>query len=385
MDRRPPDGVPSGHATPLPRTGLSAPRPSRRRRALLAGCVAALGLVVGLEVVGRLFEASEGIVFPADQPGRKYAHRHVPDVVQVGKSYQVNTDGFRDREFTREKRPGTLRIAALGDSVTFAAVAPVEAIWPRVAEGVLKQAGWDVEVYNFAIHGYDVEQCAATLRHVVWGFDPDLVVYGYFTNDHIPSRLIRVGEIPNGYVHVDTDIAPAETFLPVPLARTLVRHSALFRRIQGTYVAFREGERLPDAHLLRPDRILPVDATDFVATHLDAMVADTRAHGVPLVVYGLAPHVLATADSGHCDQYRFPGFCRSQEDHLRTVRRMVEDRGVPWVDSIAAWRASGKPHFFPTDMRNDPLHPSVEGQAVLGRWFGEWLLRERAAGRILAR
>lgn len=38
--------------------------------------------------------------------------------------------------------------------------------------------------------------------------------------------------------------------------------------------------------------------------------------------------------------------------------------GVPWVDGLAAYQASGQPAFFPRG-QDDPDHPSPEGHAVL--------------------
>ena len=33
--------------------------------------------------------------------------------------YRINDDGFRDRDYPRERRPGTFRILVLGDSVAY--------------------------------------------------------------------------------------------------------------------------------------------------------------------------------------------------------------------------------------------------------------------------
>lgn len=358
---------------------------SRRRRRWLAaalGGVVALGILGGFEARARVYEDEEGMWFPADQPGRKYAIRQIREGYANPKAYHLNSDGFRDREFTRAKKPGTFRIAALGDSVTFAAVAPPEKAWPGATEAKLRADGYDVEIYNFAIHGYDIEQCAATLRYVAWDFEPDLIVYGYFTNDHIPTRLVRLGQHGDIYVHVVTAVDPAESVGPVWLANRLLARSALFRQIQGARVAWLEGARLLDNRLLLPDKIPGIDDTPFVATWLDRMMADAAAHSTPLLIYGIAPHVLATSDLSRCDEFRFPGFCAGQERHLHTLEAMVRKRRGLYLDSIRAWRTSGKPYFFPFDRGDDPLHPGVEGHAVLGAWLAAWL--ERATDTLPA-
>ncbi|MGE4607230.1 MAG: SGNH/GDSL hydrolase family protein, partial [Myxococcota bacterium] len=109
--------------------------------------------------------------------------------LRPGSSYEgvtINSSGFRDREYTREKPPGVFRIAAIGDSVSFGLWVPQHASYPRQLEVLLNDRAAPnarFEVLNFGVTGYNVTQVVERLRTLVLDYDPDLIVYGYVLND----------------------------------------------------------------------------------------------------------------------------------------------------------------------------------------------------------
>jgi len=100
--------------------------------------------------------------------------------------HRINSAGFRDRETSRRKPPGTVRIVAVGDSVTYGSAAR-EASYPEQLERLLKE--WNgahthrFEVLNLGVRGYNITQVVERLRVLGLRHDPDLVVYGYVLND----------------------------------------------------------------------------------------------------------------------------------------------------------------------------------------------------------
>jgi hypothetical protein len=56
------------------------------------------------------------------------AHEHAPnrDAVLMAVDFRTNSKGLRDREFAYERKPGTLRVLMLGDSLTVGWGVPVE-------------------------------------------------------------------------------------------------------------------------------------------------------------------------------------------------------------------------------------------------------------------
>jgi len=102
------------------------------------------------------------------------------------KTEDINAFGFRDREWTLEKKPGTTRIALLGDSMTYGSTVELDRTYPRLLEKRLRDRGLDVEVMNFAVQGYTLEQSARNYVENVRRFRPDVVVMPLVDQDVKP-------------------------------------------------------------------------------------------------------------------------------------------------------------------------------------------------------
>lgn len=141
------------------------------------------------------------------EPGAEGWHK------KEGRSYvRVNSDGLRDREYSKPKPPNTFRVAAIGDSYTEALQVAEEDGFTSVLERRLSEcpvlAGRAVEVINFGVSGYSTAQELLTLRRKVWAYEPDLVLLTITTNndvtdnvrafkeaDDIPYMLLRGDEL----------------------------------------------------------------------------------------------------------------------------------------------------------------------------------------------
>lgn len=103
------------------------------------------------------------------------------DVVWNGNRFTTNSFGMRDREYTLEKPPGTLRIALLGPSHVMGNGVADDETFDNVLEQSINAAGGaPVEVLNFAVEGYSLPQEVAMLEQRALGFDPDIVILTIF-------------------------------------------------------------------------------------------------------------------------------------------------------------------------------------------------------------
>lgn len=105
-----------------------------------------------------------------------------------------NSLGFRDREHSMEKAPGTYRILVLGDSITQGfGIEANEDVFTSVLEAKLRSERVNAEVLNFGVSGYNTEQEVETLREKGIPFDPDLVVLAFCANDTAPAsrKILR--------------------------------------------------------------------------------------------------------------------------------------------------------------------------------------------------
>jgi hypothetical protein len=104
----------------------------------------------------------------------------------AGVPVRINSLGLRDdREYARAKRPDTVRILVLGDSVAFGHGSVGEHTYPLLLEQRLRAWRPDVDwqVWNAAVPGYNTSQELAQLLEVGPTFEPDLVVVAFFEND----------------------------------------------------------------------------------------------------------------------------------------------------------------------------------------------------------
>lgn len=110
-----------------------------------------------------------------------------------GRAYVViSSDGLRDREHSRDKPPGTFRVAVLGDSYAEALQLPMEQAFWAVMERELASCGAlggkTPEAINLGVSGYGTTQQLLSLRHRGWQFDPDAVVLAVTTGNDIRNN-----------------------------------------------------------------------------------------------------------------------------------------------------------------------------------------------------
>jgi lysophospholipase L1-like esterase len=100
--------------------------------------------------------------------------------------YRVNALGLRGPETTLRKPPGVRRVAVLGDSIAFGYWVAEDDGLARQLEDLLDPAGsaaGRVEVLNFGVPGYNLDQDTEALRAKAFDFSPDAVVVAFCLND----------------------------------------------------------------------------------------------------------------------------------------------------------------------------------------------------------
>lgn len=105
-----------------------------------------------------------------------------PDTGAVYTDY-ANSEGWRDVERAIQRRPNTLRILVIGDSVTYGAIVAQADTYTAILERKLRENGVNAEVINISYGGWgtDQELEALTLEGIL--YKPDLVILQFSTND----------------------------------------------------------------------------------------------------------------------------------------------------------------------------------------------------------
>jgi hypothetical protein len=114
----------------------------------------------------------------------------------VGRSRESD-DGlyFSSEEGIRSAKPGVrladrkapFRIAIIGDSNAFSLEVPFEHSWGAYLEAML---GADVQILNFGVNGYGVDQAVLRLERDVHQWSPDIVILAMIQHDLIRSMSV---------------------------------------------------------------------------------------------------------------------------------------------------------------------------------------------------
>jgi len=145
-----------------------------RRRAELRLALASVLVCLGL---------AEGVARWLDL-GRPRPTGYAPVNTGRGTKQQLNTRGYRDRERSLAKPPGTRRIVVLGDSFAWGYGVEMEDAFPQRLERIFnrrRSEPW--EVVNLSRPGMNTADQAAQLAGEGVAYEPDAVLLGYVLND----------------------------------------------------------------------------------------------------------------------------------------------------------------------------------------------------------
>src|SRR3989344_653939 len=112
----------------------------------------------------------------------------------LDKPFYTNSDGIIGRvDFTKQKPPGTYRIAGVGDSVMSSwGVSYEETFLARLGEKLQTNMPESrVEIINFAVPGYNAAIEAQVIETKVLAYNPDLIIIHFVGNDLDLPNFIR--------------------------------------------------------------------------------------------------------------------------------------------------------------------------------------------------
>ncbi len=201
----------------------------------------------------------------------------------------VDHEGFRGREVALEKKPGTVRIMAVGSSTTFdPGVSSDSAAWPARLEYWLNTLapGRAVEVINAGVPGYKVVDDLIRLETELYEFHPDVILFYEGHNDLFGAlRRGREGEGPGSET-------PGEVPVVTPWTHWLSRHSLLYGKLIGRVKvlslshAAQRSMTGPPAAGQTDDEILQAGAQEF-ERNVSCFLAVARTLGIRVVTMEL--------------------------------------------------------------------------------------------------
>jgi lysophospholipase L1-like esterase len=357
-------------------------RSGRRRRLLLGGAVALLGLVLAGEIGLRLYAAARGLDVEAalvrahPEGGLYVPHPYVGFGLRpVPGSPDNNAHGLRGPEVPLAKPRGVVRILCLGGSTTYGSGVSADEAYPARLQALLADAapaGTRYEVLNCGVPGYASAESLIALELRLLEFQPDGLVVYHGIND---ARLIQTRGFRPDYAHMrrawrHPDISAVEWWL--------LRHSRAY-----AWLAHAMGFGLKSIRL--EDLIYVDDAGSLFADPREAGVNQAGVHAflrnVGHIVtvaraHGIEP-LLATFATRE-----LPGGARPGQEFAPTLAAMngglaglASREGVPLADLARAF--APRPELFYDNVHFNARGTQAQAEAVLraARDAGLWGLR----------
>ena len=240
----------------------------------------------------------------------------------------LNSEGFRDREFSEKKRSSTFRIICLGDSWTVGSNVNQEDAFPQRLMAMLKThfPMADFEVLNMGVFGYTSYSGVMMMARAL-ELKPDLLVLGFAMNepntagirdwitadegsDEEDPSSPAIGGRTRGFEAFASRnlevykllkyLAQLLTWRPISMGQLFLTHEESYRGFQWMADG---AERDPWMQKL---------IRDYETNYLE-MIRMARTHGVKIILL-------------------YPEF-RRESPFLRILQRISRDNGLPLVDS----------------------------------------------------
>ena len=219
-------------------------------RRLLALFIVVTVTLAAAEGLVRLFHAASST--PADSPyipDRDAGFRLRPDLPSASLRHEderVNSLGFRDREHSIEKPPGTCRILGIGDSFVYGDVR-LKDNFLRVTESELTDrlsGRWpSVEMVMMGLGGYSPENALGVLRSGALDLAPDLVTLNFFVGNDV-TGIPTKGRVYRGRLYY---IGSSQPVLNVLRKLRIFQLSEKAIRVLGSIVAQQRLGEEPEA------------------------------------------------------------------------------------------------------------------------------------------
>jgi lysophospholipase L1-like esterase len=242
-----------------------------------------------------------------------------------GQFSPFNPQGFRGATIDLEKRPGTYRIIAIGDSNTFGWDVDEGANWPSQLQGLFSASKPGTEVINGGVWGYTSFQGLRRFKEML-AFHPDLVLVSFGGNDAHPVT-VPDAEYVRRHDRIDR----------------IARATKKLRVAQLAVAVWDRAQMMTGGGKLGPR----VNLDDY-KSHLREIVRDGRAQGVRVVLL-TRPYVGTSTDPASWKTFA-PAY------NAATIE-VGRENNVPVIDVYAAF----KEH---PDVFDDEAHFGVEGHRM---------------------
>ena len=278
-------------------------------------------------------------------PGQRIVDRQI---AALPFAVQIDSLGYRGVGFPVQKRPGELRILAIGDSFTYGDFVDNDSTFPAVLQRDLAAScGRPVTVINAGVGGSTITTAIHMLDRA-WRLSPDVVLLTFVENDVDDLRNDMWGEL--------TSNRQAKSKFPLSVIYPVLRRSALWNfslKLRGRIRAVGYSALPSDPADLRPRSDVPRLRAEYGRV-LHALASEVRKRDRSLVLVAFPSHLTVSGIT--------------TDEQLQWLERTGRDQDVPTFNLLEPFKASGLPtttlYLLPHDG-----HPSPRGYEVAGSWL----------------
>lgn len=315
-----------------PQSTPTSPNKRKRRAGILIGFLVlsiALAGIVG-ELGARLLFAKSTPLFPRYHTGADYGEfrlrRIRPNSVFKHTSidgkwrFKTNAQGFRNVEdFTYEKPSDVVRVLCLGDSQTQGYECDQESTYAAIIERRLERAGWNAQVINAGVSGFSTAECLLFLENEGIRYEPDFVVYGFFSNDPADNLKCGLFALENQELVIQKKahlpgVSIQDVIYAFPPVRFLSENSYLYSKMFNTVWNFfkiravqksRAASGVEYAVQTEAHSAVEIDLTNALIHRLGAYLDEKN---IPLIILDLPAPILESEDQSEFQPSITPEF-----------------------------------------------------------------------------
>jgi hypothetical protein len=194
---------------------------------------------------------------------------------------------------------------------------------------------------------------------VAESWEPDLVVFGNFSNDILPTFLMW-GASDAHPVFVGTSVPEGIGTFSETLDLFLAARFAVYRQWMAARMA-RAVKR----------GMTPAAPAGWYAGQLDRLSAWSAGSGIPVLVLTIPAHT--QADPNRCAEVMAAHDCEKQRQRYQIIVDAVSDTRLNWIDGQRIYAATGRSDFMlmpgetpgPGAWPDDAEHPTASGHQAL--------------------
>ena len=302
---------------------------SKRKKLLFSFIVISAFLALaegGARVVG-LGQRREVADYIANWKRQWDSDFYLMDASLIGPEHGINYDLVRDVPHELEAKPGTKRIACIGDSVTAGYGVGLFESYPLIMQKLLQEGGHNVEIFNIALPGWSTRQESIAYERIARKYKPDQLILGFCLNDVAEMQNNLMSQQPSAVMKFLYDNSNLVRWVLRPHEHEIGRVEDLFTHADRPEI--QSGWELCFEEIVRLSEMAKEDSVDFV-----------------VVVFPFRFQVEADAPKPVAQG---------------TLKEFCESNGIEFIDTLEPLRSIGSKGFVDHD------HFTAQGATVVAK------------------